>query len=236
MGRYHRRGSTLCCTCGRWPQSSPQELVPMQVSQRLESAATHWCHSVFLPFRRKMPNPEVLIWHRFKDHTGLSGISLVQSLSSKRAVLPTPMHEIYAPKHSRKSTWCILCQDSVVSCLAADLWEVGMRRPMSSRLCYAYFCWSAVPRGAAAMANLAGVRGEMGWTGGMCLPRGARAICLPKSDMTRGAGAPNRLLALRDRRGSAAYFIGLQNAPASIRARRCEPIFTPTPFWLLKGI
>jgi hypothetical protein len=53
------------------------------------------------------------------------------------------------------------------------------------------------------MANLVGVGGEMGRTGGLCLPRGAEAICLVKSDMARGASAPNRLLAPRDQRGSA---------------------------------
>jgi hypothetical protein len=53
------------------------------------------------------------------------------------------------------------------------------------------------------MANLAGVGGKMGRSGGLCLPRGAEVICLVKSDMARGTGAPNRLLAPRDQRGSA---------------------------------
>jgi hypothetical protein len=43
-----------------------------------------------------MPNPEVMIFHRFKYDTAHSGVSFVQSLPSKRAVLPTPMYAIDA--------------------------------------------------------------------------------------------------------------------------------------------
>jgi hypothetical protein len=53
--------------------------------------------------------------------------------------------------------------------------------------------------------------------------RGPRAIFLVKSDVARGAGAPSRLLALWDRRGSAGYFIWLQYAPVSYRVHCYEP-------------
>jgi hypothetical protein len=49
-----------------------------------------------------------------------------------------------------------------------------------------------------------------------------------KFDVARGAGASNRLLAPRDRCGSACYFIGLHNASTSFGGRRCEPNFAPT--------
>jgi hypothetical protein len=65
------------------------------------------------------------------------------------------------------------------------------------------------------MENLAGVESKMGWTGGLCLPRGAEAICLLKSNVARGDCAPNQLMVPRDLHESANYFIGLQNVPAS---------------------
>jgi hypothetical protein len=48
------------------------------------------------------------------------------------------------------------------------------------------------------------------------------------SDAVQGADAPNQLLAPRSLRGSASYFIGLQNAHASFGGRRCEPNFSLT--------
>jgi hypothetical protein len=66
------------------------------------------CHS-----KESMLNPKVLICHRFKYHAALSGVSFVQSLPSKQTVVPTPMHAIDALKHLRKSSSCVLCQDSI---------------------------------------------------------------------------------------------------------------------------
>jgi hypothetical protein len=62
--------------------------------------------------KESMPNPEDLICLRFKYHTTLSDMTFVQSLPSKWAILPSPIHAIDTPKHPRKSSSCILCHDS----------------------------------------------------------------------------------------------------------------------------
>jgi hypothetical protein len=57
-----------------------------------------------------------------------------------------------------------------------------------------------------------------------------------RSQSALGTGAPNRLLASRDRRGSAGCFIELQNVPGSFGSHRCEPIFCPDPILAVGGI
>jgi hypothetical protein len=107
---------------------------------------------------------------------------------------------------------------AAASGLGAELGEVGRegQRPHSGATClFGGQQWQAQRLLVGAMENLAGVECKMGWRGGLCLPRGAGAICLLKSNVAGGDCAPNRLMAPRDLHESANYFIGLQNAPAS---------------------
>jgi hypothetical protein len=53
---------------------------------------------------------------------------------------------------------------------------------------------------------------------------GSAGFVVVRSDVTRGASAPNRFLAPRHRRRSVDYFIRLQNAPTSFGAAAVSPI------------
>jgi hypothetical protein len=47
----------------------------------------------------------------------------------------------------------------------------------------------------------------------------------PKKIVSRGAGAPDSRRSPRGRHGVAVAYIGLEKAPALVKARWCEPIF-----------
>jgi hypothetical protein len=116
---------------------------------------------------------------------------------------------------------------------AVELEEARARWLASPRRCYASFWWLIVARGAAATGAGNGESGGGGRRDGMdrwfVSVKRAWGICLVKSDVVQDVGTPNRLLEPRDRCGSAAYFIWLQNTSASFGSLRCELNFAPTP-------
>jgi hypothetical protein len=88
--------------------------------------------------KESMQNPELLISQSFKYHSALYG------MTRKWAILQSPMYKIDVAKHTRKSSCCILCQDS--SCLFF-IWcsQIGWSKhyQLSGKTCRRYqIMWS----------------------------------------------------------------------------------------------
>src|SRR3954470_22002717 len=58
-----------------------------------------------------MPNPSLVVGHRFKDDSGILFLPFELSMPCRRTILPTPMHTIYGAKHSGKSPSRVLLQE-----------------------------------------------------------------------------------------------------------------------------
>lgn len=86
---YHHLDSSLWYIRGHWSHSCMVEHELSIVCWTSEIAATRWCHCVIPPCqRKKMPNPQVIICHSFKNHTAICMTPFVYTLPCKRAVLP----------------------------------------------------------------------------------------------------------------------------------------------------
>jgi hypothetical protein len=105
-------------------------------------------------------------------------------------------------------------------------------------------------RGGCSGHELAGSGGKWrGWWGiGGIWEKNSGKVCFASkgvlavgAELSRCAGAPDRILPHRGWHGSADSFIGLAPAPARVLGRRCGPVFAPSPistpaaFWKQVG-